>query len=124
MCVFENLVTAELPYYGTGVGNYYYIGIRGLNESDSIAYTNSPRGARYFAESDTVPFKGTWTKEQVLVLKGAPMEFRIKGDYIGFKHIRTVGWIKIKAMNNNGISVENYAINLTGGKSIRAGQKE
>jgi PKD repeat protein len=113
----------EPPFLGSGDGYRFFIQIVGLSNADSIAHTKLPNVAGYYAEAEPIPFNSTWSSKGVLSLRGFAMEFQIEGDYIGFKHQNSVGWIKIKALDLNGIAVENFAINLTAEKRILAGQK-
>ncbi len=103
----------------------YDIKIQGVNGSDSIAAAvDKPLGARYFKDSYIISFDHSWTKQAILIMSGGCNRptFTIESQYIGFKHNNQVGWIKLAPSSNNGLSIENYAINLTDYKTIKAGQ--
>ncbi|MCF8360329.1 MAG: hypothetical protein K9H26_16365 [Prolixibacteraceae bacterium] len=103
----------------------YDINIRGNSSSDSIAVApDEPWVARYYGETDTISFDNDWGSELILSMKGGCVRptFSIEDEYIGFKHNNLLGWIKLKPQENNGILVENFAINLSPNKTIRAGQ--
>jgi hypothetical protein len=104
----------------------YDIKINGINSSNSIAFNNQSFKTKYFNNSDKISSENSWKNQAILTMKGGCMRptFDIEGEYIGFKHNDQIGWIKIQQLANNGILVENYAINLTDKKSIIAGQKD
>jgi hypothetical protein len=102
----------------------YGINIYGINSSDSIVSINQSSNATYFKNNDKINSKNTWAKSSILTMEGGcnrPI-YKIDNEYIGIKHNNQVGWIKIKAAPNNGIIIENFAINLTDNNGIVAGQ--
>lgn len=104
----------------------YDIKIQGISESDSIACVDQSSIPAYFSISDTIAIDNDWTNDAILIMKNkcAMISFDIEGEYIGFKHDNQIGWIKIQSTSDNGISIENHAINLTENKKILAGQTE
>jgi len=104
----------------------YRIRIEGTNGSDSIASLEQSTIATYFGDSDSITFDNSWTSVAILVMKGGCVRptFAIEDEYIGIKHNNQIGWIKVASASNNGLTIENYAINLTDNKIILAGQTE
>jgi hypothetical protein len=104
----------------------YNIIIQGVSSYDYIAMSDQSTTAAYFDNSDIISLDNMWTNEAILILEGGCIRpiFDIENEYIGFKHDKKIGWIKIESSANNGLTVENYAINLTDNNSIIAGQTE
>jgi hypothetical protein len=104
----------------------YDIKIKGIKTSDSIVCVDQSSIPEYFTDSDTITANKDWTNEAILIMKNrcAMISFDIEGEYIGFKHNNQIGWIKIQSTSDNGLTIENYAINLTDNNSILAGQTE
>jgi hypothetical protein len=104
----------------------YYINIKGINSSDYIRSINryGQNYSEYFRNGETIEFDNSWTNEAILVEKEdcPAVLVEIEDAYIGFKHNNQLGWIKIKPVSNNGLAIENYAINLTNKRKILAGQ--
>ncbi len=104
----------------------YQITIKGVNINDAVAIYNQSQTTRFYAENDTVFNEISWANSTILIMEGGCMRptFLLEDEYIAFKHNNMLGWIKLKDESNNGISIENYAINLTENKPIFAGQTE
>lgn len=104
----------------------YDIKIRGANGSDSIASMSNSPIAAYFGYSDKISLNNTWTNEAILVMRGGCVRptFIVGNDYIALKHNNQIAWMKIEEAPDNGLTIKNYAINLTENRSIKAGQKE
>lgn len=104
----------------------YDIKIEGANSYDSIAFSEQSYTPKYFGIQDTISFDNSWKSDAILIMEGGCVRptFQIEDEYIGFKHNNQIGWIKVEPAPYNGLTIEDYAINLTDNKIIIAGQKE
>lgn len=96
----------------------YYISIEGLSDNNSIA--NSPK---FFYANDPINDQVSWTNYLAIYLDNVYMYFDFDDCYIGVKVMDSYGWIKISKLSNNGIRIEEYAINKEAHAGILCGQK-
>lgn len=103
----------------------YTVEIQGINPGDSIL-CNIRSPIAYFNNSDTIRMGTILTQSIRMIYKNTcnGYVYVVYGEYIGFAHGEQLGWIKIQQTPNNGIIVENFAINLTERNPIIAGQVE
>ncbi len=107
----------------------YTIMINGVNESSTCV---DPDNHYYACQMDSGVVLSSSSKWRVnadlsknlscAVLLPYPLSLEDK--YIGIKTKNRFGWINVAPMDNNGIKISEYAINLTEGNIIITGQKE
>lgn len=106
----------------------YSISIKGLTNKDSIVNITSSDWhiSKLFNSSDTIHIKNNWKSDGQLVLQeGCVLPFFtdfITG-YIGVKIDKSVGYIQIERLQNNGIRILSTGFNKTTLNSIKCGQK-
>lgn len=107
------------------------ISIECINIIDSIK--NSETDYKYPLSNDTSAVMSNtdhWFKGQGFFSLSQPCTpfsnfyIFLKEMYIGIKIGNNYGWIHVKPINYNGVQIIDYAINLTPGNPIKAGQKK
>jgi hypothetical protein len=75
--------------------------------------------------NDTILPTGSWNQIIFISMKGGcdRVSVDLKDAYLGIMHNNNFGYIHVRPLENNGIEVVEYAINLTENSSIYAGQK-
>jgi hypothetical protein len=110
----------------------YSIGISGINAGDSISFVHPYSidiPVRYdTANNKTISYISAWKASATLQLipQGLPYypTASFSDTYIGIKVNYNIGWIHVAPSGFNGITIKEYAINLTLFNSINAGQKQ
>ena len=107
-------------------GSKYVISVSALHSGAFI----STSGGEAYSETDVIHADSTWIDhlniyyyDQCVFPVGSVLYEFIK-PYLGISINGKMGWIRFDQLPLNGIQIEEYAMNLTEGNDIRAGQKE
>jgi hypothetical protein len=106
-------------------GQYEFnIFIHGLGIKDSISVTDQTV-VKYNSTNNSINNNGRWDTQGTIYLRGQGIFlpfFDFSDQYIGIKIGKNFGWIHISPKQNNGIIIQECAINLTENNKILAGQ--
>jgi len=98
----------------------FYIMLDAISPNESIA-------TKPLKFNDIINDQNEWSEHLYLYVDnsmGYPPSADFTDCYIGIKVLNNYGYIKVSKLNNNGIIVEEYAINKTENADIICGQKE
>ena len=108
----------------------YLINIFGINSNDSISFTTLSVDVPNNYDSvnnNLISSAATWIQHAALRIAAQgvfyPVYASFQDTYIGVKVDNNYGWIHVAPSGYNGITIKEYAINLTASNPILAGQK-
>ena len=125
------LVISHSEYNGGYCGHCsvftYNIYVTGLSEENKIVSSGDYSVAKIFHESAVIDLDNNWSSRGDLLLQGGcalPVSASFEEGYIGLRIKDAVGYIKIKRLDKNGISVIEQGFNKTKNNEIICGQQE
>lgn len=128
---FEIQVDHYKTEEGCGCQQFIYsISVSGLSGDAYIIKKENPANlpiAKPIEENDIIGNSDNWVKSchlQYIISECVLLSHSFDIGYFGLKINNNFGWLKAENLDSNGISIKEYAINLTSGNTINAGQKE
>jgi len=125
------LVISHSEYNGGYCGHCsvftYNIYVTGLSEENKIVSSGDYSVAKIFHESAVIDLDNNWSSRGDLLLQGGcalPVSASFEEGYIGLRIKDAVGYIKIKRLDKNRISVIEQGFNKTKNNEIICGQQE